>query len=111
LLAEWDLERVGELMEANTLAMHACMLATRPPLLYWQPATLAVLHAVRRWRGEGLAAYATVDAGAQVAVLCRREDLRRLASRIRRFNRLEGIAGSVIASLPGGAAVAVVVGS
>lgn len=80
-----DLERLGPLIEQDALAMHAVMMTSRPSLLYWQPGTLEVLHAVRRWREEdGLPVYFTVDAGPNVHLLCEptfeRELLKRLQS-------------------------------
>ncbi len=70
---------LGELTEHNCLAMHACMLATRPPLAYWAPGTLAVLQAVRQWRAARLPVYFTIDAGPHVALLCRMRDLAHVA--------------------------------
>ncbi len=64
-----DLARVGELAEHSCFKMHALMLASRPPLLYWNEATVAVIHAVRRLRAAGTPAWVTVDAGPQVKVL------------------------------------------
>ncbi|MBD3167191.1 diphosphomevalonate decarboxylase [bacterium] len=69
-----DFTRVGETMEANMYAMHGCMLATRPSLPYWSPGTLEVLQEAKVQRSKGLEAYATVDAGAHVALLCRHDD-------------------------------------
>jgi diphosphomevalonate decarboxylase len=77
-----DFTAVGEHMEANMYAMHACMLATRPALPYWAPETLALLQEVRIWRASGLEVYATVDAGAHVALLCRREDAKQVADTV-----------------------------
>jgi diphosphomevalonate decarboxylase len=103
-LRGWSLSRVGELLEENMLAMHACMLTTRPPLIYWSPASLSVIQATRRWRATGLEAYATTDAGAHVALLCRREDLPQVAERAREL-RDEGAAiVDVIESGAGGPA-------
>jgi diphosphomevalonate decarboxylase len=45
-------------------------MTSSPPLLYWEPATLAVMHAVRSWRAEGLQVCYTIDAGPNVHVLC-----------------------------------------
>src|SRR5690606_30214290 len=69
-----DLETVGELAEHSCLALHSLMLTTRPALIYWNAATVAVIHAVRGLRAEGLPVYFTIDAGPQVKVLCRPED-------------------------------------
>ena len=65
-----DLPLVGETAEHNCLKMHAVSLAARPPLVYWTPATVAVIHRVRELREAGLEAYCTIDAGPQVKILC-----------------------------------------
>jgi diphosphomevalonate decarboxylase len=74
-------QALGTLVEGNCCAMHACMLAARPPLLYWAPGTIAVMQAVRKWRAAKLPVYFTIDAGPHVALLCLARDLRRVAAR------------------------------
>ena len=64
-----DFPILGETAEANALMMHATLLAARPVFCYWQTETLAVLQKVWRLREEGLAVYATLDAGANVKLL------------------------------------------
>jgi diphosphomevalonate decarboxylase len=58
-----DLEALGELSEANALAMHADGFAARPPLIYFSGATLDTLHLVRRLRKGGAGVWFTCDAG------------------------------------------------
>ncbi len=65
-----DLERLGTVAERNCLKMHAVAFTGDPPLVYWRPATLAVLETVWQLRAEGVPAYFTIDAGPQVKVLC-----------------------------------------
>jgi diphosphomevalonate decarboxylase len=74
-----DLTKVGEAMEQSTLAMHACMMASRPGLIYLQPATLAALSTVKRLRKEGIEVYATMDAGPHVKALCHARDSEKVA--------------------------------
>lgn len=81
-LGRGDLEAVGEIAERNALGMHATMLAARPAVRYLSPATVTVLDRVLRLRREGVAAYATMDAGPNVKVLCRRADARRVADAV-----------------------------
>ncbi|WP_405966079.1 diphosphomevalonate decarboxylase [Streptomyces sp. NBC_00015] len=78
-----DLDTVGEIAERNALGMHATMLAARPAVRYLAPATLMVLDSVLRLRRDGIAAYATMDAGPNVKVLCRRADADRVAAVVR----------------------------
>jgi diphosphomevalonate decarboxylase len=73
-LATGDLAALGTIAEANALAMHATAIAARPAIVYWQPATLAVLARVRALREAGRAAWATIDAGPHVKVLTTADD-------------------------------------
>lgn len=65
-----DFARLAELAEHNCLKMHAVMMTTRPPLLYWNPATLACLQRVRELRRAGTPVFFTIDAGPQVKAVC-----------------------------------------
>ncbi len=89
-----DLTRVGELMEASCLRMHAVMLSATPGLLYWNGATVELIHAVRALRSEGIEAYFTIDAGPQVKVLCRPSDAKTLARRLGTLNGVKEILGA-----------------
>ncbi|MER5199896.1 diphosphomevalonate decarboxylase [Streptomyces sp. NPDC002755] len=78
-----DLEAVGEIAERNALGMHATMLAARPAVRYLAPASLTVLDSVLQLRKDGVCAYATMDAGPNVKVLCPRTDAERVARVLR----------------------------
>lgn len=78
-----DLDAVGEIAERNALGMHATMLAARPAVRYLSPATVAVLDCVLWLRSDGVPAYATMDAGPNVKVLCHRADAARVADAVR----------------------------
>jgi diphosphomevalonate decarboxylase len=82
-LAAGDLEALGQLAEANALAMHASAIAARPAVIYWQPATLAALAEVRALRAAGRAAWATIDAGPHVKVLTTQGDAPAVAAALR----------------------------
>ncbi len=72
-LGRRDLAALGDIVEHSCFKMHACMLATRPPILYWNGTTLEVIRALWEARARGLEGYATSDAGPHVKVLCRAE--------------------------------------
>jgi diphosphomevalonate decarboxylase len=65
-----DLEVLGAVMERNCLGMHACMMAARPPLLYWNEVTVAALREVWNLRACGIPVWFTIDAGPHVKALC-----------------------------------------
>lgn len=66
---EKNLPALGAAAEQNAMAMHATMIAAWPPILYWQPESVATLHRVQGLRSEGLEVYATMDAGPNVKLL------------------------------------------
>ncbi|WEV64968.1 diphosphomevalonate decarboxylase [Bifidobacterium sp. ESL0732] len=85
-IREGDVERLGEITEANALGMHAAMMASRPAVFYWLPQTIAALNAVAAIRETGLGAWSTMDAGPNVKVLTDGRDAERVADELR--NRL-----------------------
>jgi diphosphomevalonate decarboxylase len=73
-LRERDFVRLGETAEANALAMHATMMASRPAVLYWRPETLETIRRAWRLREErGIPVYCTMDAGPNVKLIFLRE--------------------------------------
>jgi diphosphomevalonate decarboxylase len=68
------LARLGAVAERSALRMHACAMAADPHIIYWNPATLAVIAAVKALRGSGISAHFTIDAGPHVKVLCKTTD-------------------------------------
>ena len=69
-----DFRTFGTIVEEEAFNMHAVMMTSVPPLLYWEPETLAVMHRVFQLRDEGLEAYVTLDAGPSVHVVCQEKD-------------------------------------
>jgi len=69
-LQDRDMSKLGDAVETEGIELHIIAMSSTPPIYYWRPATLAVLEAVRDLRGAGVAAYATMDAGANVHVIC-----------------------------------------
>ena len=89
-----DFVWLGELMEHSTMKMHACMLASRPPLRYWASGTLAALEALVPLRTQERV-FTTMDAGPHVKALCRREDEAAVAEALR------PVARAVLIARPG----------
>lgn len=73
-VARRDLQAVGEAMEASTCAMHASAWAAVPAVRYIRGVTLEVLDRVESLRRRGVGAWATMDAGPHVKVLCAAAD-------------------------------------
>jgi len=97
-ILERDFEAFAEVVELDCHLMHAVMNTSMPPLLYWQPATLAVMQAVSDWRKNGLPVCYTIDAGPNVHVLCPTTSADQMISRLTQITGVE----KVLAARPGG---------
>ncbi len=96
-----DFEAFASIVEHDALMMHAVMMSSQPPLLYWRPATLQIMQNVVDWRDrEGLPVCYTIDAGPNVHVVTTRENAGVLKE------RLEVLVGdgNILDAMPGGPA-------
>ncbi|MEE2756562.1 MAG: diphosphomevalonate decarboxylase [Myxococcota bacterium] len=75
-----DIEALGHVMEVSTMRMHACMLASDPPLRYLRGVTLQMMDCIESLRHRGVGAWYTMDAGPHVKVLCLETDVRPVVS-------------------------------
>jgi diphosphomevalonate decarboxylase len=82
-----DLPALGAVAERSALRMHASAMAALPPIIYWNPATVAAMARVRALREAGTAAFFTIDAGPHVKVLCAARDAALVAE------ALDGVSG------------------
>ena len=64
-----DLTQLGRHAETNALGMHATMMETWPPVIYWLPESVAAIHRVHALRESGVEVYFTMDAGPNVKLL------------------------------------------
>ncbi|WP_026314514.1 diphosphomevalonate decarboxylase [Heyndrickxia acidiproducens] len=90
-IARRDFELLGKVLEANALKMHATTLGADPPFLYWQSATLDVMHEVWKLRERGIPAYFTIDAGPNVKVLCEGENEKTVLEVLQRIPSVQTI--------------------
>jgi diphosphomevalonate decarboxylase len=80
-LAAKDFARFGAAAEKSALAMHASALAAG--VVYWSGVTIDALAAVQDLRARGVAAFATIDAGPHVKVLCLAADTATVGASLR----------------------------
>jgi len=69
-IANRDIEKLAAIAEHNCLKMHSVMWASRPPMVYWNAATMRCLQTVRELQGQGIGVFFTIDAGPQVKAVC-----------------------------------------
>ena len=99
-LAARDLPALGALAEKNALRMHADALASDPPLLYWEPATIGCLNAIQQLRDDSVQAWATIDAGPHVVALCATADAARVEEALA---KVQGVRSTIACAPAGGA--------
>jgi diphosphomevalonate decarboxylase len=75
-----DLAALGEISEREAIELHLIAMTSRPPIFYWQPATLALIHHVLAWRAQGLEVYFTIDAGPNVHLLCEEQSVQSIVA-------------------------------
>ncbi len=99
-ISQRDFDALAQVAELDSNLLHAVIMTSTPPILYWQPATLTVMQAVVAWRAEGLPVCYTIDAGPNVHVICEEAYATQVA---RRLQQLSGVQ-TVLTARPGGAA-------
>ncbi len=97
-----DFEAFANVIEHDSDMMHSVMMTSNPPLMYWQSATVEIFHQVREWRASGLPVGYTVDAGANVHVLCLGEYKAEVEKRLR---EIPGVSNVLVAGVGGAAKV------
>ena len=69
-VARRDFAALGSVAEASCLRMHAVMLTTDPPLVYWNAGTMEGIRRIRALRETGVGVFFTIDAGPQIKAVC-----------------------------------------
>lgn len=69
-LVEGDVERFGQIIESEALALHAMMMTSDPSFILFKQGTLEIINRIRQFRlDEKLPVFFTLDAGANVHLI------------------------------------------
>jgi len=90
-IRERDFDSLASIVELDSDMMHAVMMTSLPALHYWLPASIAVMQSVREWREEGVSACYTVDAGANVHVLCPENEADEVTTRLGKISGVKDV--------------------
>lgn len=96
-----DFAKLASVAEHNCLKMHSVMWGSRPPMIYWNSATLACMQTVRELQSQGIAVFFTIDAGPQVKAVCEPADEERVSEALAATAGVEKI---LVSGLGAGAA-------
>jgi len=101
-ILERDFDALAAIVELDSDMMHAVMVTSTPGLFYWQPASVAVMESVRKWRKSGIPVCYTVDAGPNIHVICPREQAEGVERGLR---ELPGVQDVLVAGVGGPARI------
>lgn len=95
-----DFEQLATVSEHNCLKMHSVMWTSRPPIVYWNSATLSCMEVVRSLQANGHAVFFTIDAGPQLKAVCLPEEVEVVRSAL---DDCTGVARTMVSGLGAGA--------
>jgi len=99
-IAERDFGKLASVAEHNCLKMHSVMWGSRPPVVYWNSATLACMQTISRLQARGVAVFFTIDAGPQIKAVCEPSDEAQVREALA---ATEGVHDVLVSSLGNGA--------
>ena len=95
-ILERDFTTLGSVSEQNCLKMHATMITTTPPIIYWMPDSMKVIHEVHKLRAKDIEAYFTIDAGPNIKVICLEKDIDQIKESISKIDGVQKIMESKV---------------
>ncbi len=91
ILQERNFRIFGEAIEAEALELHAIMLTSNPPLIYWTEGTLKIMKQTKKWRLTGLPVYFTINTGQDIHLFCEKENENKLVAELRKRTDIKEI--------------------
>lgn len=95
-----DFAQLAAVSEHNCLKMHSIMWTSRPPIVYWNSATLSCMETIRQLQSEGHAVFFTVDAGPQLKAICLPDEVSEVRSAL---SACRGVERTMVSGLGAGA--------
>lgn len=98
-IAQKDFKRMGEVIEANGLRMHATNLGAQPPFTYLVSESYNAMRIVHECREAGLPCYFTMDAGPNVKVLIEKKNQQAIVNKfLQEFDQSQIITSDITQS-------------
>lgn len=86
-----DFERLAPTVEEEAIDLHLIAMSSRPPVFYWRPGSLTVLERARELRESGLEVCSTMDAGANVHLICTPEAEEQVVEALRQIPEVQNV--------------------
>jgi diphosphomevalonate decarboxylase len=101
-ILQHDFHVLANIIELDSDLMHAVMMTSNPPIMYWHSTTVSLFHAIRQWRTSGIDVAYTVDAGANVHAICPRTQANAVEMRLK---KMPGVSNVLVAGVGGPARI------
>ena len=95
-----DFAKLADVIELDSNMLHAVMLTSRPPLMYWSPLSIEIMRQVAAWRAGGLEVAYTLDAGPNSHIICSADSRHTV---IERLAAIQGVMKTIVSQVGGGA--------
>jgi len=93
-----DFSKLAWIIELDSNLLHAVMMSSSPPLLYWRGPSIELMRQIPEWRREGVPAAYTLDAGPNVHIICEADFQIEVVKRLSEFQGVSEIISSNIGS-------------
>lgn len=97
-ILEKDFSKLAWIIELDSNLLHAVMMTSSPPLLYWRGASIEIMRKIPDWRREGIPAAYTLDAGSNVHVICESSFKEEVAKRLLEMEGVSDVISSKVGS-------------
>jgi len=94
-IKENDIDTIGRLAEEDTLNLHASTMTGKAHMILWEPETIRIIREVQNMRADGMPAWFSMDTGPSVFVNTQKEQVGRVADRLRRLGCLKVVVSGV----------------
>jgi diphosphomevalonate decarboxylase len=90
-LKEKNFTKFGEIIENEALELHTIIITSTPSFIYLFPQTLSLIKSVRTWRKEGLEVYFTINTGHNVHIICQKNDVKKLQTKLKTIKEIKNV--------------------
>lgn len=78
-----DFIEVGKIAEHNAMRMHATMLSSNPPIMYFEEKSIRAINKIKELRENGFDIFYTMDAGPNVKIICKKSEAKDIINQMK----------------------------